>query len=284
MRFKITILNGTLPIYVALSLMSIIYELTHEASFEEISEQISDLASHNIEALIAEVPPADSKQATTTKRFCIIFAVVTGFHLILLAGVQFDFGVTIKPASLKLRLLPQIVVEQQSTTPVDPPLEQLIATLVETPTEAPIQTLIETPIDAMLEQPLTELEQQPSSRLAAKPRIRAWISEAKALLPNITDSTTPSYKTFSTQDFPNQGDNENGDGASKYYRAEAIQTIVTRKSTQVVQGSDGKPLIKTNDGFGNITCVQERGPVSTFEQINPTLWYRVPLSTCGHVK
>ena len=66
--------------------------------------------------------------------------------------------------------------------------------------------------------------------------------------------------------------------------ADLASQNITRKSTQLVQGSDGKILIKTNDGFGNVTCIQERGPVSTFDQINPTLWYRVPLSTCGHIK
>lgn len=81
--------------------------------------------------------------------------------------------------------------------------------------------------------------------------------------------------SFSTADFPGKK------VTPDYYRSDAIQTLVSAPRTVVYQDVQGYSTILTDDGFGNITCMQERGFKG---DANPPLWYPVPAKTCGHLK
>jgi hypothetical protein len=81
--------------------------------------------------------------------------------------------------------------------------------------------------------------------------------------------------TFSTADFLSKGDEPS------YFRNEAIQTLISAPRRVVWRDARGYRTILTDDGFGNIRCVQERGFVG---DANPPLWYIIPAKTCGHLK
>ena len=82
-------------------------------------------------------------------------------------------------------------------------------------------------------------------------------------------------KTFSTADFPSKG------GEPSYFRNEAIQTLISAPLRGVWRDARGYRTILTDDGFGNIRCVQERSFVG---DANPPLWNIIPAKTCGHLK
>lgn len=82
-------------------------------------------------------------------------------------------------------------------------------------------------------------------------------------------------KSFSIGDFPLKK-TEPG-----YFRKEAIQKMVSAPRKIISSDARGYTTIKTEDGFGNVTCMQERGFKG---DANPPLWYLVPATTCGHLK
>ena len=87
------------------------------------------------------------------------------------------------------------------------------------------------------------------------------------------DSVKP--KTFSTADFPDKS------GPPSYYRQEVIQKLVTAPRKVIRRDASGYTTILTDDGFGNVICIQERGFTG---DANPPLWYIIPAKTCGHLK
>jgi hypothetical protein len=89
------------------------------------------------------------------------------------------------------------------------------------------------------------------------------------------EASKAKIKTFSTADFPSK------DGEPSYFRNEAIQTLISAPRRVVGRDARGYRTILTDDGFGNIRCVQERGFVG---DANPPLWYIIPAKTCGHLK
>ncbi len=86
------------------------------------------------------------------------------------------------------------------------------------------------------------------------------------------------YKTFSTRDFPTKGKPVN------YYRPASIPILIGKPHITNYMGNDGFMIIKVDDGFGNIRCLQERGVKEVFELINPILWYPIPAATCSFIK
>lgn len=226
--------------------------------------------------------PNDRSETPTYGRLLFIFAGVFVIHIILLANLSFDFDSHEKYTTLRVKLQalekPQPTpfdhqVSEQKTTETIMPIEQV-------PAANKVQADIQ--ITDSAREPANKQEKQ--KQIVEKTLIQAWLPRAKALVHERAFSTPPTYKTFSTDDFPTNAGKPGKNDDAKFYRGPSIQTYVRQRSKSVVQGNDGMLIIKSDDGFGNVRCFQERGTVSTFEQTNPTLWYPVPLSTCGHIK
>lgn len=88
----------------------------------------------------------------------------------------------------------------------------------------------------------------------------------------------PEYRTFTSADFPEK------DEGDPYQPVSYLPVLISRAQTVLFEANDGQYIFKKTDAFGKVTCLQQRGVESVFELINPTLWYRIPASTCGHIK
>ena len=68
--------------------------------------------------------------------------------------------------------------------------------------------------------------------------------------------------------------------------------LVTRPGRTEMRDSQGYNMVRTSDGFGRVTCRQERGEWSDWgvhsraadKMKNPTLYYPLPAANCGHLK
>ena len=82
-------------------------------------------------------------------------------------------------------------------------------------------------------------------------------------------------KASSTADFSSKG------VEPSYFRKESFQTLISALRRLGSCDLRGFRMILTDDGFGNMRCVQERG--FAFD-VNSRLWYIIPAKTCGHLK
>ncbi len=83
------------------------------------------------------------------------------------------------------------------------------------------------------------------------------------------------YRTFSTRDFPKIQEN------NPYERVQYLPLLISQAQTFESKDQLGYYTIKRTDGFGKTVCYQQRGFPGDG---NPPLWYRIPASTCGHIK
>lgn len=236
--------------------------------------------------------PSHRDQAPEHGRFVLIFVGVVGIHLILLFNLSIDFRPALKQQTLRIKLTSAVplAIPLVVSPVVAPEVRSKPPTLLEQPLDQPLERPLETETATRSELVQIESIETPPTKpevkqpLPEKRLIQAWLPRAKAFIHKRDFAKPPQFKTFSSKDFPTKANKNGEDSVAKFYRGPAIQTYVRQRSQKVVEGNDGMLIIKSNDGFGNVKCFQERGTVSTFEQTNPTLWYPVPLSTCGHIK
>ena len=88
-------------------------------------------------------------------------------------------------------------------------------------------------------------------------------------------SVTEKYRTFSTSDFPQKADNHDPYAPPSY-----IPVLVSASRSISVKDTQGYGMIMKDDGFGNVTCSQQRPGAGT----EGPMWYRVPASMCGHLR
>jgi hypothetical protein len=83
------------------------------------------------------------------------------------------------------------------------------------------------------------------------------------------------YKTFSTRDFPQAQEKD------RFESRQTIPVMVSQAESMERRDQSGYYTIKRTNGFGKSVCYQQRGFAGDG---NPPMWYRVPASTCGHIK
>lgn len=90
-----------------------------------------------------------------------------------------------------------------------------------------------------------------------------------------TRAVPKKYLTFGTSDFPQKADNHDPYAPPSY-----IPVLVSAPGTVSATDSQGYGMIMKDDGFGNVSCSQQRPGAGT----EGPMWYRVPASMCGHLR
>ncbi|MBL4682837.1 MAG: hypothetical protein JKY88_19265 [Pseudomonadales bacterium] len=184
-------------------------------------------------------------------------------HLFLFFYWRFEVTQANNSVVIKVELVPEEVMLKEEPAPFIQPK------YIEKPLVRIIEEIVT--LDNMDKLPETakEKKQHPDTTLYTR-AIRA-----------IKDNTLPQpaiFNSFSVADFPQK------EIKGLYDRISYLSPIITAPKRIRFRNNDGTYTIKKDDGFGNVTCMEQRGPTDPFEMLNPQLWYLIPNDTCQHIK
>ncbi len=194
-------------------------------------------------------------------------------HFVLVMFFIFDLIEAGRSTVISIELVPEKIIEPEAIFEPEIP-----KTIPEPVIQEPVETIAEpiTDIAEVVQEQEAIQEQEP---LQSAPRIRTTLYlRAIEAIRNDSLPKAPSFKTFSTRDFPQK------ENPGRYQPVRYLVPVITMAKVMESRSNDGTFIIKRSDGYGNVTCFQERGPTHPFELLNQPLWYPVPDATCGHIK
>jgi len=210
-----------------------------------------------------------------SRLFKFVVAVLV-LHLVMIFFVEFDDGST-RTSTLKVILERSVSKVEQALKEEAPVANEVLAEVEEQVVKPQVNDIKLEEEDPVLSEEVSTGVASPSASAATRAieyhRIREIIREEQSRHSFSTEGENP--RTFSTADFPST------EAKPGYYREAAIRTLVSAPRKVIRQDARGYTTILTDDGFGNVICMQERGFAGDG---NPPLWYRIPASTCGHLK
>jgi hypothetical protein len=212
-----------------------------------------------LDELVLQHPLQDDRS-----RLLLALAGTLFIHLLILGFWKIDRS--------RIELFPTLKVFLQPTADKPAPVPDVVHNEVP---EAVPETLRET--SNLLTPPL-DLSDEPKSNKIKPVVKRDGFSLYRRAIEIVREGSlaeVTSYKTFSTRDFPQ------AKKKIQFESKEYIPVMVSEAETMEHGDQQGYYTIKRTNGFGKSVCYQQRGFAGDG---NPPLWYRVPASTCGHIK
>ena len=186
-------------------------------------------------------------------------------HIAIIASWKLDKLNEILPRTLYLKLMP--VVKETLPWAKAKPEDAELPIGLEKIKLNPALEFNEPSLDKVIEAPIDN----PSQATPDKNLYQNIITSIRKSRP----VASKKHHTFGTADFPKKANNDDPFSAPSY-----IPVLVSARRTMSGTDPQGYSMIMKNDGFGNITCSQQRPGAGT----EGPMWYRVPASMCGHLK
>ncbi len=214
----------------------------------------------------------EPKKTHGTLILAVLFVLLV--HLVLVMFWKFDMPEAVRPTVIIVELVPEKIVEPETVIETE-----LLKTIPETVIQEPVETRPEPLADTAQAAAAIQEQEAIQEPLESVPRTQTTLYfRAIEAIRNDSLPKAPHFKTFSIRDFPKK------ENPGRYQPVRYLVPVITMAKTTERRSNDGTFIIKRSDGYGNVTCFQERGPTHPFELLNQPLWYAVPAATCGHIK